>query len=72
MKLLLDTRIFFWLNSQPQKLPGNILATCVNTNNQLVLSHVSPWEIQIKQPLGKMNLDSETLLGGDPFQLSRG
>ena len=58
MKLLLDTHIFLWLNSHPEKLSENILAACANTNNQLVLSHVSPWEIQIKQQLGKLHLDA--------------
>ncbi len=58
MKLLLDTHIFLWLNSHPQKLSETILEACANTNNQLVLSHVSPWEIQIKQQLGKLQLDA--------------
>ncbi len=58
MKLLLDTHIFLWLNSHPQKLPGNILNACADTNNQLYLSLVSPWEIQIKQQLGKLHLNA--------------
>jgi len=57
MKLLLDTHIFLWLNSNPQKLSQKILDACANTNNQMYLSPVSPWEIQIKQQLGKLHLD---------------
>jgi len=51
MKLLLDTHIFLWLNSEPEKLSATILEACQNPNNQLYLSLLSPWEIQIKQQL---------------------
>jgi PIN domain nuclease of toxin-antitoxin system len=57
MNLLLDTHIFLWLNEQPEKLSANILSHCEDTNNTLFLSHVSPWEIQIKHQLGKLELD---------------
>ncbi|NOQ63883.1 MAG: PIN domain-containing protein [Methyloprofundus sp.] len=57
MNLLLDTHIFLWLNEQPEKLSANILSHCEDRNNRLFLSHVSPWEIQIKHQLGKLMLD---------------
>lgn len=57
MDLLLDTHIFLWLNEQPEKLSTNILKHCEDSNNTLYLSHVSPWEIQIKNQLGKLELD---------------
>ena len=57
MNLLLDTHIFLWLNEQPEKLSANILKHCEDSKNTLFLSHVSPWEIQIKQQLGKLTLD---------------
>lgn len=56
MKLLLDTHIFLWLNSEPEKMPSAAYDACCNPHNQLYLSHVSPWEIQIKQQLGKLQL----------------
>ena len=56
MKLLLDTHIFLWLNSDPEKLPPAAYDACHDPHNQLYLSHVSPWEIQIKQQLGKLQL----------------
>jgi PIN domain nuclease of toxin-antitoxin system len=56
MKLLLDTHIFLWLNSEPEKVPPAAYAACCDPHNQLYLSHVSPWEIQIKQQLGKLQL----------------
>ncbi|MCI5147582.1 MAG: hypothetical protein D3923_19110, partial [Candidatus Electrothrix sp. AR3] len=56
MKLLLDTHIFLWLNSEPEKIPPAVYDACCDSSNQLYLSHVSPWEIQIKQQLGKLQL----------------
>lgn len=58
MNLLLDTHVFLWLNQQPEKLSENVLALCEDSKNTLYLSHVSPWEIQIKSKLGKLNLQS--------------
>lgn len=58
MNLLLDTHIFLWLNHQPEKLSETVLALCEDSKNTLYLSHVSPWEIQIKSKLGKLNLQS--------------
>ena len=57
MKLLLDTHVFLWLNQQPEKLTDKILNLCGDSNNALYLSHVSPWEIQIKNQLGKLDLN---------------
>ena len=56
MNLLLDTHIFLWLNAEPEKLPPAVCDACCDPQNQLYLSHVSPWEIQIKQQLGKLQL----------------
>jgi len=58
MKLLLDTHIFLWLNFKPEKLSDNIRNVCSDSANQLYLSMVSPWEIQIKQQLGKLKFQS--------------
>lgn len=56
MKLLLDTHIFLWLNSEPDKIPPAAYDACCDSQNQLYLSYVSPWEIQIKQQLGRLQL----------------
>lgn len=57
MKLLLDTQIFIWWDSEPEKLPAGILQMCEDEDNTLVLSVVSIWEIQIKAQLGKLAMD---------------
>lgn len=57
MRLLLDTQIFIWWDSEPEKLPTQILQLCEDEGNTLVLSVVSIWEMQIKAQLGKLALD---------------
>lgn len=59
MNLLLDTHIFLWLNFEPKQIPSAIYNACENTENNLYLSLVSPWEIQIKKQLGKLCLHSD-------------
>jgi PIN domain nuclease of toxin-antitoxin system len=54
MKLLLDTHIFLWLSSEPEKLSDQARSLCEDEANQLYLSLVTPWEVQIKQQLGKL------------------
>lgn len=56
MKVLLDTHVFIWLDSEPEKLSQTALNICQNQNNQLYLSVASVWEMQIKHQLGKLNL----------------
>jgi PIN domain nuclease of toxin-antitoxin system len=56
MKLLLDTHIFLWMTGQPHKLNLTVKESLQNPTNQLLLSVVSLWEIQIKVQLGKLNL----------------
>lgn len=57
MKYLLDTHVFLWLNFAPEKLPDPVLASCKSPETQLFISHVTPWEIQIKHQIGKLRLD---------------
>lgn len=56
MKLLIDTHVFLWLMDEPEKLSGKALEVCKNRENQIYLSVVSPWEIEIKRQLGKLRL----------------
>ncbi len=56
MRLLLDTHIFIWWTSAPQRLSSHALALCADSTNQLLLSVASIWEMQIKLQLGKLKL----------------
>ena len=54
--LLFDTHSFTWWADDPAKLSAKALAALEDENNQLFLSDVSIWEMQIKVQLGKMKL----------------
>ncbi len=57
MELLLDTHAFLWLRSEPEKISQTVLEAYYNVNNDIFLSIVSVWEIQIKHQLGKLELN---------------
>jgi PIN domain nuclease of toxin-antitoxin system len=56
MRLLLDTNIFIWLNDSPQRIPERIMSIVSDPDNDLSLSLVSVWEMQVKIQLGKLQL----------------
>ncbi len=56
MRLLLDTHIFIWWADEPERLDGRLLDALLNAENELILSVVSLWEMQIKAQLGKLTL----------------
>lgn len=64
MILLLDTHIFIWWATDPDKLSQKQLAALTDPNNQTVLSIASMWEMQIKEQVGRLTLPfpAETLV----------
>jgi PIN domain nuclease of toxin-antitoxin system len=56
MKLLLDTHIFLWWADEPEKLSSVALSSLKDEKNDLILSVVSVWEIQVKIQLGRLKL----------------
>lgn len=54
MRVLLDTHAFIWWDDEVNKLSARALAVCQDTNNTLLLSMASVWEMQIKTQLGKL------------------
>jgi PIN domain nuclease of toxin-antitoxin system len=66
MKPLLDTHIFIWWDSEPNRLPADLLKTLQSPANSLVLSVASLWEMQIKVQIGKL-----TFLSNRSFKASR-
>jgi PIN domain nuclease of toxin-antitoxin system len=59
MKLLLDTHTFMWWDSEPDHIPKNTLILLQNPQNELLISLVSLWEMQIKIQLGKLTLRTD-------------
>lgn len=58
MKVILDTHVFIWWDSEPEKLSLRARSLCEDPQNQLVLSVASLWEMQIKLQLGKLTLST--------------
>jgi PIN domain nuclease of toxin-antitoxin system len=55
VRLLLDTNVFLWSQSEPSRL-GEHLATLEDPRADLFLSSASAWEIAIKYANGKLTL----------------
>lgn len=55
MRLLLDTHVFLWTQSDPARLGGR-QQLIEDTDNALLVSAVTPWEIAIKYRLGRLDL----------------
>lgn len=57
MKLLLDTQIFLWAISTPERIPERQRNEIESLANTIHVSAVSVAEIMIKASLGKLNVD---------------
>ena len=58
MRLLLDTHTFIWLDNAPSRLSRRVQSALEDIDNNLSLSIVSVWEIQIKVQLGKLDIEN--------------
>ncbi len=56
MKILLDTHVWLWLQTSPERLSNRALEQLRDPENELYLSAASGWEIAIKHALGKLPL----------------
>ena len=56
MKALLDTQVWLWMLSEPDRLNDEARRLVEDTANTLYLSAASSWEIAIKWGLGKLTL----------------
>ncbi len=57
MNLLIDTHVFLWMYDEHEKLSKTAKTLLTDFENDLFLSTVSIWEIQIKFKSGKLRLD---------------
>jgi PIN domain nuclease of toxin-antitoxin system len=55
VRILLDTHVFLWLQTEPARL-GEQLRLLEDRRNELIVSAVSSWEIAIKYQLGRLVL----------------
>jgi PIN domain nuclease of toxin-antitoxin system len=55
VRLLLDTHVFLWLQTTPERLRDHVTLV-EDERNELVVSAASSWEIAIKHQLGRLSL----------------
>jgi PIN domain nuclease of toxin-antitoxin system len=53
---LLDTHVWLWLLSDPERIGSDLLAELRDARTRLLLSAASSWEIAIKWALGRLAL----------------
>jgi PIN domain nuclease of toxin-antitoxin system len=59
VRLLLDTHVFLWLQSDRSRLPPDVLVALADLDNDLHLSVASAWEVGIKYAAGKLPLPQD-------------
>lgn len=59
MKLLLDTNSLIWLLTEPERLSATTLETIERTSNDVYVSVVSVWEIEIKAAKGRLRAPAD-------------
>jgi PIN domain nuclease of toxin-antitoxin system len=58
MNYLLDTHVYIWFGSTPNKLSSRVLEIMKDRHNTIFLSAVSIWEMQIKIQTGKLQVSN--------------
>ncbi len=58
-RYLMDTHCWLWANLQPESLSSAVNDIITDTENEVIVSVISAWEISIKHRLGKLKLPSE-------------
>jgi PIN domain nuclease of toxin-antitoxin system len=62
VKLLLDTHLLLWAAGQPKRLSAAARKRILDTDNELLFSAASLWEISIKRNLGRSDFVVEPRL----------
>lgn len=70
MDLLLDTRVFIWWDIDDPRLSKPARAAIADSQNRIVVSAASVWEISIKRMTGKFAFDYDVIhaLHGSGFE----
>ena len=56
MTYLLDTHYLLWSIAEPKKISKPIKDIITNSNNKIVVSTISLWEISLKYAIGKLEI----------------
>jgi PIN domain nuclease of toxin-antitoxin system len=61
VRLLLDTHVLLWWLADDRKLTKNARSIIANTDNDVLVSAASLWEISIKATLGRLEIELDDL-----------
>ena len=67
MKIIIDTHIFLWVLTEPEKLKQEYLGHILDISNEIFVSSIAIAEIAIKNSIGKLDFDFDI---GDAVQMS--
>ena len=56
MRYLVDTHVWLWMHTEPERIRDEAAQVIVDAFDRLVLSAVSSWEIAIKYSIGRLPL----------------
>ena len=70
MEILIDTHIFLWLASEPDKLSKKHLALLQACKNRLYLSAMSITELMIKQSIGQIDIPFDILKACEVMEIN--
>jgi PIN domain nuclease of toxin-antitoxin system len=56
MRLLIDTHVWLWLETSPERIPAATLARLSEPEARVVVSAASIWELAIKHHAGRLGL----------------
>ena len=59
MKLLLDTHVWFWCLTEPERLTKRVASALDSAANQLWFSPISIWEIGLLRQKGRISLKGD-------------
>ncbi len=62
MKLLLDTHILLWWLNDDEKLSEKLKLLIEQPENDVYVSHISLWEMQIKIMIGRLHADLDAIV----------
>lgn len=71
MNVLLDTHIFIWCASEPERLPAGARNLILNSESQIYVSAASVWEMAVKASIGRLELGFD-IFSSDGFLARNG
>ena len=64
MRLLLDTHVLLWSLADPRRLPADVIEAIESSENEILFSAASIWEIAIKSQVSRIDfgVDAQAII----------